>query len=107
MTKLEMLDVFALFSIAYPSATQFRGSTDDLRDMATFWADLCSDIGYDNGIAAAKELCKTSKFCPSIAEFREAAAAVKDRAKPRVSAAARLRRLHERETLPLPKGDSV
>lgn len=86
MTKADVSKAFAVFRLAYPSADMFRASTsEELRrklDATTaLWATCLADIKPRAAEVAAIELCKTLKFFPSIAEFREAALREQDRIK--------------------------
>lgn len=65
MKPTETAAILAMFASSYPAATVTEQT-------ATVWADLLEDVNPDDGLAAAKALIKSSKFFPSIAEFREA-----------------------------------
>lgn len=79
MTKADVSKVFAVFRLAYPTAEMFRASSaEELRRKldatTTLWATCLEDIEPRVAEKASIEICKTLKFFPSIAEFREAAA---------------------------------
>lgn len=79
MTKADVSKVFAVFRLAYPTADVFRAATAEelkrkLDATTTLWATCLADIKPEVAEKATVEICKTLKFFPSIAEFREAAA---------------------------------
>lgn len=79
MTKSDVSKIFALLRIAYPTADVFRAATAEelkrkLDATTTLWATCLADIEPRTAETASIEICKTLKFFPSIAEFREAAA---------------------------------
>lgn len=63
--------------MAWPNAEIFKG--DKLKPTVLFWHRCLSDIDFCVAQQAVVDLCKTSKFPPSIAEFRKCAEEVADR----------------------------
>lgn len=70
MNLKETVTVLAVMSTAWPSA-KLQENT------AEVWTDLVADVHPDDGLAAARSLGQSSKFFPSVSEFREAAALAK------------------------------
>jgi hypothetical protein len=62
----QVTQVLGQFGVAWPR-------TDMTQETAVLWAAALEDLHPDDGAAAAGKLMTTSKFMPSIAEFREAA----------------------------------
>lgn len=78
MTKADVGKAFAVFKLAYPTAEVFRAANPGelrrkLDATTTLWATCLSDVEPWAAEKATIELCKTLKFMPSIAEFRQAA----------------------------------
>ena len=79
MTKTEMTEIFSIMMLAWPNHRMFDPGT--LKQTVELWAACLSDIDFDLGRQAVIRLCRECKFPPSIAEFREQAAAeIADRA---------------------------
>lgn len=77
MTEKQMTELFAVMMLAWPGAEMFRGGIQKLGPMIELWASRTKDIDFWIGQQAVGRLCDTSRFPPSIAEFREQAASVK------------------------------
>lgn len=71
MNKKEITEIFSLFMMAYPSAEIFKGGKEKLGPTIMFWADQFSGVDFKTGVEAAKQLCKTSKYPPTQAEYAE------------------------------------
>lgn len=71
MTKAEMTEIFSIMMLAWPQAKMFQPET--LRQTVELWAACTQDIRFEFAQKAALALCQTSKFPPSIADFREQA----------------------------------
>lgn len=94
MTKAEVTQIFAVLALAYPGAEMFRAPSkqaleEKLAPTVALWAACLRDVDLWTGQAAAVRVCQTCKFPPSIAEYREAAEAVKRETKGEISTAAR------------------
>lgn len=76
MTNKEMTEIFGVMLLAWPNAETFRGGIAKLGPTIKLWAACTQDVDFWTGQQAVTRLCKTSKFPPSIAEFREQAEAV-------------------------------
>lgn len=76
MTKTEVTELFSIMMLAWPQARMFQPET--LRQTVELWAASTQDIDFETAKRAALTLCQRLKFPPSIAEFREAAEAVRE-----------------------------
>lgn len=76
MTNKEMTEIFSVMLLAWPNAETFRGGISKLGPTIKLWASCTREIDFWTGQQAVTRLCKTSKYPPSIAEFREQAEAV-------------------------------
>lgn len=75
MTKAATAKLIAVIVMAYPNFDKFKDE-DHIRGMAATWADLFSDDDEQIIAMAVKKHIATSKWPPSIAEIREAAASI-------------------------------
>ncbi len=73
MNRKEVTEIFGVMMLAFPSAELFKGGLEKLKPTIELWTSCTTDIDFWTGQQAAKELCKTSKYPPTIAEFREQA----------------------------------
>ena len=78
MTREKTAEVIELFALAYPYAEIFKAeSAEDLRRkqtaLITIWTAALPDVEDWIAVPAARIVLRTSKFMPSIAEFKEAA----------------------------------
>lgn len=78
MTKAEVTQIFAVLSMAYPSAELFKAPSKEalekkLAPTIALWATCLRDVDFWTGQKAAVKVCQNNKFLPSIAEMREAA----------------------------------
>ena len=73
MTRQEMTEIFSVMMLAYPNAEIFKGGIGKLKPTIELWTSCTHDIDFWTGQQAVKELCKTCKYPPTIAEFREQA----------------------------------
>ena len=76
MTKKEMTELFSVMLLAWPNAEMFRGGIAKLGPTVELWAACTADVDFWTGQQAVIRLCKTCKFPPTIAEFREQVDAV-------------------------------
>lgn len=76
MTVLEMTEIFSAMLLAWPNAEMFKGGISQLEPTIKFWAVCTAPMDYWTGQQAIIRLCRTHKFPPTIAEFREQAEAV-------------------------------
>ena len=76
MTEKQMTELFAVMMLAWPGAEMFKGGIPKLGSTIELWTARTRDIDFWVGQQAVGRLCDTSKFPPTIAEFREQAAAV-------------------------------
>ncbi len=79
MTRDEMLEIFGAFALAYPGAEMFRAGSDaefqeKLVKIADLWASCLPEVDGWTGKQAAVQLIRSSKYPPTVAEFREQAA---------------------------------
>lgn len=81
MTNKEMTELFSIMLLAWPNAETFRGGIAKLGPTIRLWATCTADIDFWTGQQAMIRLVETSKFPPSIAEFKEQAKVVEDRIK--------------------------
>ena len=80
MTKKEIIELFGIMRTAWPNAEPFRsGDMKALEPTVLLWANAAADMDFRIGQMALLELVKTSRFPPTVAEFREAAALVRAR----------------------------
>lgn len=86
MTKKEMSEIFGMMLLAWPNAEMFKGGLQKLKPTVELWAACLPEIDFRTGQQALREICRTCKFPPTIAEFREAA----ERWKESIEAAARI-----------------
>lgn len=78
MTKKEIIELFGVMRTAWPNAEPFRsGDMKALEPTVLLWANAAADMDFRFGQMALLELVKTSRFPPTVAEFREAAALVR------------------------------
>ena len=70
MNKEEMTQVFKVMLLAWPSADMFRGGMQKLEPTIKLWTSCLADIDFWTAQQATYQLCKSSKFPPTIAEFR-------------------------------------
>ncbi len=82
MTKAEVTQIFAVLSMAYPSAELFKAPSKEalekkLAPTIALWATCLRDVDFWTGQKATVKVCQTCKYPPSIAEMREAADAVR------------------------------
>lgn len=77
MTRKEMTELFALMMLAWPKAEMFKGGKEKLAPTIELWTVSTSDIDYWTGQRAVMRLCQNNVYPPAIAEFREAADAVR------------------------------
>ena len=73
MTRKDVAEIFSYFMLAWPSAPVFKNGGASLKSSIDLWATCLDDIDFEQGKRIAIELCKTSIYPPSIAEFRNAA----------------------------------
>ena len=76
MTNKEMTELFSVMLLAWPQAEMFKGGITKLGPTIELWTTCTRDIDFWTGQQAVVLLCKTSKFPPTIAEFRQQAEAV-------------------------------
>lgn len=76
MTNKEMTELFSVMLLAWPQAEMFKGGIAKLGPTIELWTTCTRDIDFWTGQQAVVLLCKTSKFPPTIAEFRQQAEAV-------------------------------
>jgi len=65
--------------LAWPNAKMFEGGAKRLGPAIQLWTECTQDIDFETGQQILAGLCKKCKFPPTIAEFREEAAAIADR----------------------------
>lgn len=73
MTKREMTELFSVMLLAWPNSEMFKGGIAKLGPTIELWSACTEDIDFWTGKQAVMDLCKTLKFPPTIAEFRERA----------------------------------
>ncbi len=76
MTRKEMTEIFAVMSLAWPTAEMFKGGVERMGPTITLWASCLLDVDFWTGQQAVVKLCRECKFPPTIDEFREKAKAV-------------------------------
>lgn len=72
MTRAQMAELFGVMALAWPQAEMFRGGLDNLGPTITLWTKCTADVDFQLGQIAMFQLCQSSKFPPTIAEFRQA-----------------------------------
>lgn len=78
MTRKETSEIFAVLMLAYPRADMFKGGMAKLGPTIELWTACNVDVDFWTAQQAVIRVCRECKFPPTIAEFREAATAVKD-----------------------------
>lgn len=73
MTTTEMTELFSVMMLAWPNAEMFKGGLQKLAPTIKLWTQCLSDISFQRGQQVVIHLCKTSKYPPTISEFRDAA----------------------------------
>lgn len=73
MTAKEMSEIFSILMLAFPSAEMFKGGVERLMPTIKLWAKALPEVDYWTGQRAVMQLCRTCKYPPTIAEFREQA----------------------------------
>ena len=68
MKKCDIANVFLMFYRAFPSVPRTWTSTEQ-ESVVAIWADRLKYVDPAVGMEAAKNLCTTSKFAPSLSEF--------------------------------------
>lgn len=86
MSNKEMAELFALMMMVWPNAELFRGGTQKLTPTIKFWASCTPEVDSWVGQQAVTRLCQTSRFPPTIAEFKAAAAEINAEIKRRIDA---------------------
>lgn len=76
MSNQEMTELFSVMLLAWPNAEMFKGGVAKLGPTVQLWTSCTKDIDFWTGQQAVAMLCKSSKFPPTIAEFRQASQAV-------------------------------
>ena len=71
MTNKEMTELFAVMLLAWPNADTFKGGIAKLAPTLKLWTACTTDVDFWTGQQAVIYLCKSCKFPPTIAEFRE------------------------------------
>lgn len=77
MTQKEMTEIFSLLLLAYPNAEMFKGGVGKLKPTIELWTAALPDVDFQTGQQAVIRFIRTSRYPPTIAEFRENAEAVK------------------------------
>ena len=77
MNKREITEILSLFVLAYPGTKVFEGGIPKLEPMINLWHISLLDIPYSLAKDAALQICRESKFPPTIAEFRAKAEEVR------------------------------
>lgn len=78
MTRTEMTNIFAVLMLAFPRADMFKGGLAQMGPTIELWTACTGDVDYWLGQQAVIRVCRECKFPPTIAEFREAATAIRD-----------------------------
>ncbi len=73
MTNREMTEIFSAMLLAWPNAEVFKGGVERLAPTIKLWTNCTADIDFWTGQQAVYRLCRSCKFPPTIAEFREQA----------------------------------
>lgn len=81
MTNKEMAEIFSVMLLAWPNAEVFKGGIAKLGPTIKLWTSCTADVDFWTGQQAVIRLCKTCKFPPTIAEFREQVDAVNNKIK--------------------------
>lgn len=81
MTNQEMTELFSIMLLAWPNAEMFKGGTSKLGPTIELWTTCTKDVDFWTGQQAVVMLCKSCKFPPTIAEFRQQADEVNARIK--------------------------
>lgn len=71
MTSAEISEIFAVITLAWPNSEIAKADARTLRMTVALWTKMAADVEYYFGVKAIHELCKKSKFPPTIAEFLE------------------------------------
>lgn len=71
MNRKEIINLLAIATANFPSMQE-----RDMKPTAVLWENALSDITYDVAEKALLKVLSTSKFFPTIAEIREAAAQI-------------------------------
>lgn len=71
MTSKEMTELFAVMLLAWPNAETFKGGIAKLAPTIKLWTACTADVDFWTGQQAVMRLCKSCKFPPTIAEFRD------------------------------------
>ena len=79
MTNKDMTELFSVMLLAWPQAEMFKGGIAKLGPTIELWTACTKDIDFWTGQQAVVLLCKTSKFPPTIAEFRQQAEVVEQK----------------------------
>lgn len=87
MTKKEMTEIFSVMLLAWPNAEMFKGGVAKLGPTIELWAACLSDVDFWTAQQAVIRLCRSCKFPPSIAEFKEQADAVSQDVQSRINLA--------------------
>lgn len=73
MTAKEMSEIFSILMLAFPSAEMFKGGVERLMPTIKLWAKALPEVDFWTGKQAVMQLCRTCRYPPTIAEFREQA----------------------------------
>lgn len=73
MTTKEMTQIFSVMMLAWPNAEMFKGGTERLKPTIELWTTCLADVAFRTAQQTVKRMCRTCKFPPTIAEFREQA----------------------------------
>lgn len=73
MTRKDVSELFGVMALAWPSAEIFRRQ-QDIPAAITLWARCLEDVDTRCAQEGLMRLCRESKFMPSVAEVRAAAA---------------------------------
>ena len=79
MTLKEMTELFSVMLLAWPGAETFKGGVAKLGPTIELWTACTKDTDFWTGQQAVVLLCKSSKFPPTIAEFRQQAEVVEQK----------------------------
>jgi len=77
MTQKEMTEIFSLLLLAYPNAEMFKGGVGKLKPTIELWTAALPDVDFQTGQQAVIRFIRTSRFPPTVAEFRESAEGVR------------------------------
>lgn len=78
MKDTEMTKIFSVMLLAWPNAEAFKGGIERLKPTVQLWTACTADVDFWTGQQAVVHLCQRCKFPPTIAEFREQVARVRD-----------------------------